>query len=124
MTPLQETLDEIARLTGWRRFGSGGSLSNWWGRGKDETFDHPVPATLDAIAGLMPKGWKWGVIHSEHGTFGWASPPDRPDAFESEGTSELEVRALVALAVLRHKSTHPASPDAESDIALGGSGVE
>ena len=61
---------------------------------------NPVPASLDWVAEMMPKGWKWGVVCSESGVFAWASPPDRPDAFEAEAPTELHARFALLLAVL------------------------
>jgi hypothetical protein len=56
---LDELRDAHAKRLGWKGYGE-----NWWrhelsppGDSKSY-FTHPVPATLDAIAGLMPSGWE------------------------------------------------------------------
>ncbi len=108
---LQETLDEIARLKGWRRFGQGGSLSDWWGRDKVETFEHPVPATLDAIAALWPHR-RWGIAVDCYSPLGkgWDAvatrlghPTGDGEFRHVYGETELEARAALLLAVLRHE---------------------
>jgi hypothetical protein len=57
---LDELRDAHAKRLGWKGYGE-----NWWrhessppGDSKSY-FTHPIPATLDAIAGLMPPNWEW-----------------------------------------------------------------
>lgn len=36
--------------------------------GHGPQFGHPLPATLDAIAGALPEGWYWGTASFHHTT--------------------------------------------------------
>jgi hypothetical protein len=70
MDPTTMTLDEIrdwaARRQGWDAYVASNGITVWHrgGFGKaDDPYQqsgssHPIPPTLDAIAGLMPSGWK------------------------------------------------------------------
>lgn len=64
---LEEIRDEIA-LRDWRRTRDSHGGPAW--RHKDapddphSTWGHPIPATLDTVAGLMPEGWWWEVSMS------------------------------------------------------------
>ncbi len=100
---LQETLDEIAEALGYE-YGTWG-----WQKQAGDKFQvalrHPVPATLDAIAALMPKGWHVTItlfpsgdvtcdaLHLQRGipVGAFAAP------------TMLESFAALLLAVLRHE---------------------
>jgi hypothetical protein len=66
MDPTTMTLDEIrdwaARRHGWDTGIDGESNIYYWWKAPflvdTATHHHPIPPTLDAIAGLMPSGWK------------------------------------------------------------------
>jgi hypothetical protein len=110
---LQETLDEIAEALGHRRCDK---HHGWWIVGKCPDGDdmlqrfHPVPATLDAIAALWPEGrWEMSIRTwaTEHGCCEWMARARRqgePRGVETECfPTELEARAALLLAVLRHE---------------------
>jgi hypothetical protein len=57
-----EIRDELAREEGWQRVrrhvhASGEEQWCWVKDNGDESFDHPVPDSIDGIIRLMPKGW-------------------------------------------------------------------
>lgn len=56
MTDLQNILDQITDIVypDWRKPYKGFSVSELW-------IIRPIPATLDAIAGALPEGWRWSV---------------------------------------------------------------
>jgi hypothetical protein len=61
---LDELRDWHVKRLGWRqafRHRHASGVEQWWWErdNGDECQDHPVPATLDAIAGLMPPNWEW-----------------------------------------------------------------
>lgn len=100
---LQETLDEIAEALGYE-YGTWG-----WQKQAGDKFQvalrHPVPATLDAIAALMPKGWTWNLSKdtTDQLVYCWAFTGGHADIVISNGTTELESFAALLLAVLRHE---------------------
>jgi hypothetical protein len=60
---LDELRDWHVKRLGWRqafRHRHASGVEQWWWErdNGDECQDHPIPATLDAIAGLMPSGWE------------------------------------------------------------------
>jgi hypothetical protein len=98
---LDETRDEIAEALGYE-YGTWG-----WQKQAGDKFQvalrHPVPATLDAIAALWPKGYS---LHL------WKKPDGSVEMFASVGSESgqwkcgsnlLETWASLLLAVLRHE---------------------
>jgi hypothetical protein len=57
---LDQIRDWHAKRLGWQQYGT---KAPYWTRGPEIETRHPVPATLDAIAGLMPPGWDWQRNH-------------------------------------------------------------
>jgi hypothetical protein len=61
---LDELRDAHAKRLGWHQIRANGATKEdgddglYWAKGGRMMWDHPVPATLDAIAGLMPSGWE------------------------------------------------------------------
>lgn len=107
-----ETLrDELARLTGWR-FGS----ERWWSTPSKHpaTYTdqigqaHPIPWTLDAIAAMMPEGWKWNwIANYKDGV--WQARAEAPTRHYhcADAPTELEARARCVAKVLRHTKETP-----------------
>jgi hypothetical protein len=98
---LDETRDEIAKAIGWiARKHRGGLIV--WTRGEVETGDHPVPATLDAIAALWPmsKPFRLDFHEPTTGRRMWRAFSGNRTA---DAHTELEARAALLLAVLRHE---------------------
>ena len=96
---VDEARDELARNAGYK------PTQNHWHHPKHGCChfnDHPIPATLDEAAKL-PEGWlpKIEEIAASH----WvakAFPPDgNPYSMEADGTTELEARFRLRVAVTR-----------------------
>lgn len=97
---LDELRDAHAKRLGWEYcpLVFGGS---WHKDGK--YCMHPVPATLDAIAGLMPSGWGWrkfggeyraGPIVNGGGIMAGVSVPITGDDIEAEKTDRARLAWL------------------------------
>jgi hypothetical protein len=70
----QEVRDYLAECLGWVRINKGSvpvEVPLWerrtklpgGGVGVEESWCHPVPATLDAAAGRLPEGWWYWINH-------------------------------------------------------------
>lgn len=116
---LQVTLDEIARLQGWANdisgwgFGPGGWVKPCRNeRGEIVSHSHclngshPIPATLDAIAGLMPRDYCLSIRTGPR-IDGWEASAMKRDSWSihvvETAPTELEARAALLLAVLRRE---------------------
>jgi hypothetical protein len=102
-TEAPKTLDQILAWAtareGWKYFPARHSLvgpqAEYWtrGQGTETEYAHkpPIPATLDAIAALMPEGWWWTK------TARWYAGPKSEIAATTPDTGdELFDRALLA----------------------------
>jgi hypothetical protein len=116
-----ELQDELARLTGWIPWGK---PECGWCKLEDNIDDelphsfqasHPIPWTLDAIAALMPQGWRWDGVHesdnNEWGVLAYIRggiKKPAPRWFRiSRANTELEARARCVAKVLRHVQEKP-----------------
>jgi hypothetical protein len=73
---LDELRDAHAKRLGWEWQG-GCKWFNSRKSGIDATiYTHPIPATLDAIAGLMPSGWWWRRFIDLDGSVCWVAGQD------------------------------------------------
>ena len=58
--------------------------------------------TLDAIAGLMPKGWTWKLEYAGVYSQAWLFSPDgQPYSFDADGKTPIEALARCVAKVLR-----------------------
>lgn len=99
---LDETRDEIAEALGYE-YGTWG-----WQKQAGDKFQvalrHPVPATLDGVASMMPPHW---YLRIRHTTRGWNVEARHRDnrwvSSNRKGDDELAARTRILLAVLRHE---------------------
>lgn len=73
---------------------------------------HPIPATLDAIAALMPKDWWWSRFETVASGVKWNAGPyggfDRVSVFDTG--DELLDRARLALAATLNNEAKKGTP--------------
>jgi hypothetical protein len=108
---LDECRDELARAKGWEQIGH-----FWYGHGRvvsapdaairavqiPSSPDHPIPATLDAIAQAMPEGFRLEVGHAYGGQSGWYALGNRTSKnWVGRADTELLARARLACACWR-----------------------
>lgn len=114
---IDEVRDEIAKRLGYTRcekeHGCWHGGPHWPNdncvagckNGMTTRVGHPIAATLDGIAGLMPEGWRMALEQRPTGEW-WAEAfQDVPDGYcpTTKGSTELEARARLLLAVLEQK---------------------
>lgn len=104
---LDECRDEIAKLQGWRTLPPR-NFAWWHDITRTGSSKHPIPATLDAIAGAMPDGWYIGIEHAyADRSDSWfvtavnRTIPDTEQRHEMVGPTELLARARLLVKVLQ-----------------------
>lgn len=111
-----EMRDWLAERAGWERYVASNGLIVWH-TGSPASNDyfqhhsHPIPATLDAAAEAMPKGWEWEMHNRNVGGLVTirAIPPTGywDNAIHASGDTELHARfRLAALCILAEESAH------------------
>lgn len=104
-----ELRDHAATADGWRRLqcscGMHECSGTYWQQTPSKRSGgghfHPIPATLDAIAGLMPEGWDVRIVIDQDGCDATGYPAGEPEhdilAQCCEGDRpELHARLLLA----------------------------
>lgn len=98
---LHECRDAIAEAMGYTPVTNLDLGRIGWTRpdGRD-ILHHPLPATLDAIAGSLPEGWLWNEIRWFNGSKLWSARVYRFDPWDADGAdadTELLARARASL---------------------------
>lgn len=109
---LEECRGELAAVRGWKLRTPGEQYTGWWvnddwKQSPVNGASHPVPATLDAIAGCMPEGWM--LIISRGAVVGddWHAQADKdaPGYETCVGQADTEILARARLAVAAIRAT-------------------
>ena len=98
---IDECCDFLAECKGWKHKGGRWYHPVYHKLGSDQK-RHPIPATLDAIAGALPDEWVWCVVefYDYKGVGAYARNKTRDDYVEdwtrAEANTELLARARAA----------------------------
>lgn len=103
---LDQLRDECAVLLGWtQRDGDIWTRPNGDDRGYSSRMHNPCPATLDFVAGAIPRGWYVRIEHDDGGEHWWLAEAwtQRDDRVITEADTELTARYRLLAKVLRHE---------------------
>lgn len=115
---IDEVFDEIAGLLGWERYLPAGWVDTsdigreaWRrvGQSHGDNYFHPVPRSLDTLAGIWPEGWLFNIDNLDNApspwrAHGWKHDDDlgpHDQHFIGDCDTELLARARLTLSVLR-----------------------
>lgn len=113
---LAECRDFLAECKGWMAYTPcfDDPLAHGWLKYPNlHEPDHPIPATLDAIAGALPDGWVWECIGQKEAGGWFASCSlgfDDPEMYADADTERLARIRVACLAWMEHKKESPCSP--------------
>jgi hypothetical protein len=101
---LDELRDAHAKRLGWETYTASNGIVVWFKGGfgvaddpyQQNSKDHPIPATLDAIAGLMPPNWKWYREHYRINKIQWSAHTTNMSVRVDDTGDELTDRARLA----------------------------